>query len=234
MMIDGVEDHVYGGDGNDTLVVSSKQGLVINLYTGFIDSNPYTSPGDYFHAPHSNLNGPFGPFGPYLHSPGDTKQVTDVENVVGTNYSDKIVGTDGANALSGEGGDDVLMGREGDDVLSGGNGNDFIFAGAGSDTVTGGQDADIFIWQSVSESIFTGGKPQDVITDFQPGQDKIDLSGLNIAIGDFLEVDNQSLGGQNYSFVGVDANHNGQFDQGEFAIAVKMAPGTVLHGNDFL
>src|SRR3954470_24293487 len=187
MMIDGVEDHVYGGGGNDTPGVSSKQGLVLNPYTGFIDYNPYTSPGDYFHAPHSNLNGPFGPFGPYLHSPGDTKQVTDVENVVGTNYSDKIVGTDGANALSGEGGDDVLMGREGDDVLSGGNGNDFIFAGAGSDTVTGAQDADIFIWQSVSESIFTGGKPQDVITDFQPGQDKIDLSGLNIAIGDFLE-----------------------------------------------
>jgi Ca2+-binding RTX toxin-like protein len=233
MQIDGVEDHVYGGEGNDTLVVASQEGLVINLSSGFIDFNPYTSPGDYFHAKHFNYNGPFGPLGPYPHAPGDAKQVSDVENVVGSNYSDKIVGTDGANVLSGNGGDDVLMGRGGDDVLSGGAGKDFIFAGEGADTVTGGQDADVFIWQSVSESIFTGGKPQDVITDFQPGQDKIDLSALNIAISDFLEVDNQSIGGQNYSFVGVDANHNGQFDDGEFAIAVKMAPGTVLHGSDF-
>jgi len=34
--------------------------------------------------------------------------------------------------------------------------------------------------------------------------------------------------------VGVDANHNGQFDEGEFAIAVKMAPGSTLHASDFV
>src|SRR3954463_5518803 len=64
MTIDGVEDHVYGGDGNDTLVVQSGQGLVINLSTGFIDGNPFTSPGDYFHLPHPNPYGPFNPNGP--------------------------------------------------------------------------------------------------------------------------------------------------------------------------
>jgi Ca2+-binding RTX toxin-like protein len=233
MTIDGVEDHVYGGDGNDTLVMSSSQGMVINLSTGFIDANPFTSPSDYFHAVHFNPYGPFSAAGPYPHFPGDTKQVTDVENVSGSNYADKIVGTDGANALSGNGGDDVLMGHGGDDVLSGGAGNDFIIGGAGADTLTGGQDHDTFIWNAVSESTFTGGKPQDVITDFQPGQDKIDFSALNIPLADFLEMDNQSVGGQNYSFVGIDANHNGQFDEGEFAIAVKMAPGTGLHGSDF-
>jgi serralysin len=233
MTIDGVEDHAYGGDGNDTLVVQSNKGLVINLSSGFIDSNPYTSPGDYFHAPHFNFNGPFAPNGPYWHAPGDTQQVTDVENVSGSAYSDKIVGTDGANALSGNGGDDVLMGRGGDDVLSGGAGKDFLIGGAGADTLTGGQDADVFIWNAVGESLFTGGKPQDVITDFQPGQDMIDFSSLNISLADFLELDNQNIGGQNYSFAGIDANHNGQFDEGEFAIAVKMAPGTTLHGSDF-
>jgi len=233
MTIDGVEDHTYGGDGNDTLVVQSKQGLVINLSSGFIDANPYTSPGDYFHNPHFNWHGPFGPLGPYPHAPGDATQVSDVENVVGSNYADKIVGTDGANSLSGNGGDDVLLGLGGNDVLSGGTGNDFIIGGAGADTMTGGQDHDTFIWNAVGESVFTGGKPQDVITDFQPGQDMIDLSPLDIPLADFLEMDNQSVGGQNYSFVGIDANHNGQFDEGEFAIAVKMAPGTGLHGSDF-
>ena len=206
MTIDGVEDHVYGGDGNDTLVMSSSQGMVINLSSGYIDTNPYTSPGDYFHAPHFNIHGPFSPLGPYPHAPGDAQQVTDVENVSGSAYADKIVGTDGANVLSGNGGDDVLFGMGGDDTLLGGAGKDFLIGGTGADTLTGGQDADVFIWNSVSESVFTGGKPQDVITDFQSGQDKIDLSALNIAAADFLEMDNQSIGGQNYSFVGIDAN----------------------------
>jgi Ca2+-binding RTX toxin-like protein len=232
MYIDGGEDHAYGGDGNDTLVVSSKEGLVINLSSGFIDFNPYTSPADQFHAPHFNWNGPFSPHGPYWHAPGDPTQVSDVENVVGSNYADKIIGTDGANSLSGNGSDDVLFGMGGNDVLSGGTGKDFLIGGVGADTLIGGQDADVFIWGSAGDSVFTGGKPQDVVTDFQPG-DKIDLSSLNIAISDFLELDNQSVGGQNYSFVGIDANHNGQFDEGEFAIVVKIAAGTGLHGSDF-
>jgi len=233
MTIDGVEDHAHGGDGNDTLVVNASKGLVINLSSGFIDNNPYTSPADYFHAAHFNFHGPFSPLDAYWHAPGDTKQVTDVENVSGTAYADKIVGTDVANALLGNGGDDVLFGMAGNDVLSGGAGNDFIIGGAGADTMTGGADHDTFIWNAMTESVFTGGKPQDVIADFQPYQDMIDLSAMDIPLADFLVVDNQSIGGQNYSFVGIDANHNGQFDEGEFAIAVKVAPGTGLHGSDF-
>jgi Ca2+-binding RTX toxin-like protein len=233
MYVDGAEDHVYGGQGNDTLVMSSKQGMVINLNTGFIDNNPYTSPGDYFHAPHFNWHGPFSPLDAYWHAQGDTQQVTDVENVVGSNYADKIVGNDVANSLSGNGGDDVLFGMGGNDTLSGGTGKDFLIGGAGADTLTGGQDADVFIWNAVNESVFTGGKPQDIVTDFQPGQDMLDLSALNISLADFLQVDNQNVGGQNYTFVGIDANHNGQFDEGEFAIAVKMAAGTTLHASDF-
>ena len=38
----------------------------------------------------------------------------------------------------------------------------------------------------------------------------------------------------NYSYVGIDANDNGQFDEGEFAIAVKMAAGATLHKNDLI
>jgi Ca2+-binding RTX toxin-like protein len=234
MVIDGVEDHAHGGDGIDTLVVSSKVGVVINLASGYIDANPYTSPGDWYNNPHFNLYGPFGPGGPFPHAPGDTPQVTDVENVIGSNFSDKIIGTDGANSLLGQDGDDVLMGRAGDDHLEGGNGNDFLFGGTGADTLTGGQGADMFVWTAVNDSLMAGGKPQDVVTDFQPGSDKIDLSAFNVGLNDLVEIDNQTIDGVSYSYVGVDANHNGQLDQGEFAIAVKMAPGTVLHANDFL
>jgi len=91
-----------------------------------------------------------------------------------------------------------------------------------------------FVWSAVNESLMTGGKPQDVVTDFQPGQDHIDLSALHLGVNDLIEIDNQNVDGANYSFVGVDTNHNHQLDEGEFAIAVKMAPGTVLHNTDFL
>src|SRR6266700_1558694 len=171
MVIDGVEDHAHGGDGVDTLVVSSKVGLVINLASGYIDVNPYTSPGDYVGGHNYGFNGPFGPSGPFPHVPGDTPQVTDVENVIGSNFSDKIIGTDGANSLFGQDGDDVLMGRDGDDHLDGGNGNDFLFGGMGADTLTGGQGADTFVFSSADTSMMVSGKPQDVITDFQQGQD---------------------------------------------------------------
>jgi hypothetical protein len=90
------------------------------------------------------------------------------------------------------------------------------------------------MFTSLDASMIVNGKPQDVITDFQHGADTINLSSFDVALNDLLEIDNQSMDGANYSFVGIDANHNGQFDEGEFAIAVKMAPGTSLHTSDFI
>lgn len=78
------------------------------------------------------------------------------------------------------------------------------------------------------------GKPMDVITDFETNVDHIDLTAFNLQNGQFIELDNQNIGGVNYSVIGVDANGNHQLDEGEFAVAVKMAPGSVLHLQDFL
>ena len=54
--------------------------------------------------------------------------------------------------------------------LDGGAGNDTLYDSAGDDTLTGGAGADIFIF-----GFLTG---QDIITDFEDGIDKIDLSAL--------------------------------------------------------
>lgn len=228
MQIDGADDRAYGGEGNDTVIVDGDHGLRIDLRSGFIDSwngvNPYNQ---------HYLEGGYGP-GFFPHVQGDPQQLTDVENVIGTKYNDAIYGNDDANNLSGGNGDDVLSGKGGDDIISGGNGKDLIFGGTGADTLTGGADADTFVFSSAEASLFQNGKPQDVITDFQVGVDHIDLTAFDIPNGQFLELDNQNVGGVNYSFVGIDANGNHQFDEGEFAIGVKMAPGTVLHMSDFL
>jgi hypothetical protein len=72
-----------------------------------------------------------------------------------------------------------------------------------------------------------------VITDFEQF-DRIDLSSLNIGLTELLVKENQMMDGVSYSFVGADTNHNGAFDEGEFAIAVKMAQDAHLNAGDFI
>ena len=78
-------------------------------------------------------------------------------------------GTGSDAPLAGSSGDDLLAGGAGAERILGGAGNDIVMDGAGSDTLTGGTGADIFV-------LTADGAP-DVITDFQPGIDRIDLSG---------------------------------------------------------
>ena len=68
--------------------------------------------------------------------------------------------------------DDTLEGGAGDDVLKGGSGNDTLEGGAGDDILTGQKGADTFV-QNFSEP------GADTITDFNPGQDTINFTGLN-------------------------------------------------------
>lgn len=60
---------------------------------------------------------------------------------------------------------DTLYGDPWDNVLQGGAGDDILHPGAGNDTMTGGDGADQFH--------FNGGWGMDVITDYQPGIDRI-------------------------------------------------------------
>lgn len=76
-------------------------------------------------------------------------------------------GGGGADTLTGGNLDDVLLGRWGNDSVSGGAGDDHLYAGSGQDTLTGGSGADVFV--------FTADGQVDTITDFQIGQDRIDL-----------------------------------------------------------
>ncbi len=76
---------------------------------------------------------------------------------------------DTGQALTGGSSGDYLIGGAGDDTMSGGNGADIILDGAGSDRMTGGNGADIFILSRDGE--------RDDILDFDPSQDRIDLSG---------------------------------------------------------
>ena len=64
--------------------------------------------------------------------------------------------------------DDMIAGGFGDDVIVGQDGDDILADGAGRDTLFGGAGADRFILSA------DGG--EDEIADFEPGQDRLDLS----------------------------------------------------------
>ncbi|HVM37014.1 MAG TPA: Ig-like domain-containing protein [Sphingomicrobium sp.] len=95
----------------------------------------------------------------------------------GEDGDDYLYGGAGADHLDGGGGNDRLFGGDGDDRLVGGSGDDILAGGAGSDKLTGGSGKDIFIFTRTEIGTSKRGE-HDVITDFQQGTDKIDISAL--------------------------------------------------------
>ncbi|MCU1719881.1 beta strand repeat-containing protein, partial [Pseudomonas sp. 5P_5.1_Bac1] len=146
-------DSLYGGNGNDLLI----GGLGNDLLDGGagIDTASYASATS---AVTVNLStaGQQNTVGAGL----DT--LVSIENLIGSDYNDTLTGDGGANRLEGGLGNDTLNGGGGDDVLIGGRGDD---------TLTGGPGSDTFLWQQ-------GDIGHDVVTDFTPGTDHLDLSQL--------------------------------------------------------
>jgi Ca2+-binding RTX toxin-like protein len=95
---------------------------------------------------------------------GPTDTVLNFENVTGSASVDDIFGTSGANRIDGGAGADQIAGLGGRDVL------------------TGGDDDDTFVFTRASDSGVTAAK-RDVITDFRPSLDKIDLTAIETAAG---------------------------------------------------
>lgn len=81
--------------------------------------------------------------------------------------------TNGHYAMTGSGGADTLIGGRGADSLSGGSGDDLLTGGKGGDLLSGGDGADSFIFTVAADSTK---KALDLVTDFNPSEDHIDLS----------------------------------------------------------
>jgi hypothetical protein len=104
-----------------------------------------------------------------------------------TRGADVIVGDGRPNRLVGTGASETIKGRGDDDTIKGRGGDDTIIGGAGADTATGGAGDDVFVFRpghlpSPGPLIrFLGGLngEYDLITDFEPGSDVIDLSALD-------------------------------------------------------
>lgn len=96
-----------------------------------------------------------------------TAAYTGMGNAVGN----EIAGSINGDTLFGLGGNDRLIGFGGNDTLNGGEGDDILQGGLGSDQLTGGTGADRFRFDTALSLTNL-----DVITDFEHGVDRIELS----------------------------------------------------------
>jgi hypothetical protein len=117
---------------------------------------------------------------------------------------DRLSGGAGNDVLQGGPGHDVLLGGPGADTLVGGRGNDRLFGGPGADllvggpgrdVLSGGGGADVFRFTHPAEAGL--GMGSDVITDFVPGIDTLDLAAM--------DADATRGGDQAFRFVGSEA-----------------------------
>jgi Ca2+-binding RTX toxin-like protein len=107
---------------------------------------------------------------------------TDADSLYGETGEDRLEGGDGDDKLLGELGDDRLAGEAGSDTLEGGSGRDLLQGGAGDDKLIGGAGRDILEGGAGRDrfQMATGGG-RDVVLDFEPGEDRIDLSAYDLS-----------------------------------------------------
>lgn len=93
----------------------------------------------------------------------ETDSLDGIEHVTGSAFADTLRGDAGANELRGLNGADLLVG------------------GLGKDRLEGGWGRDVFEFDAVAES--AAGPARDVISDFTPGVDRIDLATIDAVAG---------------------------------------------------
>jgi Ca2+-binding RTX toxin-like protein len=180
----GGADYIFGFEGNDSIF---GQGGDDNLKGGggadFLDGGAGLDTVRYDDSDSGvsvNLLSSFGLGGT---AQGDS--YANIENVVGSMYSDTLIGDNGGNLLSGGGGQDTLKGGGGDDLLIG---------GAGGDTMYGGEGSDVVSYENASGPVW-------VFLDIHRGSD-------NDAAGDFLYEIEHVTGSSFGDHISGDANSN--------------------------
>ncbi|AZD06986.1 T1SS secreted agglutinin RTX [Pseudomonas chlororaphis] len=162
---------INAGDGNDVLVAGSGNNTLHGdagndlLFGGpgndLLDGGTGNDTASYAHAS-AGVTVDLSLLGAQNTGGAGTDTLTAIENLVGSNYNDTLTGDNNAN---------LITGGLGNDVLNGGGGDDLLIGGMGNNTLTGGSGSDTFQWQQ-------GNSGHDLVTDFTPGIDKLDLSQL--------------------------------------------------------
>lgn len=170
---------VFGGEGNDTIY--GGQGLEVlsgddgndAIHAGMGEDTMFGGVGS---------DAIWGGVGTQVLDGGDGDDTirggTGAQFLLGDAGNDVLRGGSSTQTLFGGAGRDTLWGGTGSQVLQGGEGDDVLHAGNGSETLSGGAGRNTFVFAS-------GVSGHDVVADFRPGQDLIEVAkGVNgLAIG---------------------------------------------------
>lgn len=183
------DDFLMGRGGNDTLDGGDDTDTVSYAYAG--------------NAVTIDLQAGTGVVGT-----GDSDTITNVENIIGSDYNDSLAGDANINVIEGGDGDDLLNGRTGDDVIDGGAGNNTLSftdqtsgvtltlndTGSSTATSVGGDTITLSNIHNITGSGFDDvltGNDDDNIIRSGDGNDTLDGDG---GTGDILSYDDQTTG----------------------------------------
>ncbi|WP_162171782.1 calcium-binding protein [Sulfitobacter donghicola] len=234
-------DQVWGGSGHDTV---QGGGGNDTLYGG--TSNDVLGGGDGA----DKLYGDHGNDTIYGDNGNDTIQGGLGDDlIIGANNNDRIGGGEGDDSLRGDNGNDRIWGDEGKDTIQGGSGHDTLSGGDGNDRIGGGNNNDrVFggdgndrlygdggndkIFGDNGNDILSGGSGNDVfvfrsggggdtITDFNNGNNRIDLS---------------ATGANSFSSLTITSGPNGSsnVDYGSGDIDLRFVNPSALTSDDFI
>ncbi len=121
-------DYLYGGPGNDLLILDFSVGDDANL-TGVVLESPFLNRRD-------SVSGAL------------------VDSIFATEFEQvHITGSSKADTFSGTDGNDILFGGGGDDTIDSGSGDDVIDGGVGADTMRGGPGHDRYVVDSIADLV---------------------------------------------------------------------------------
>ena len=121
----------------------------------------------------------------------DLEGSAQVNNIRGTNITDRIYGFAGNDTLNGNAGDDIIYGGSGDDYLGGDEGNDRLEGEAGNDTLSGGAGNDILLG-GLGDDLLLGGAGDDFIDGGAGNNKAVDGDGADryvLRSGSVLEIE---------------------------------------------
>lgn len=158
-------------------------------------------------------------------------RITQIENLVGSEFGDRLSGTKGGNRIEGLGGDDLIQARGGNDLVYGGAGDDLVLAGNGDDIAEGGLGNDLLVGGAgndilrgqagddalvggVGNDRHTGGKGSDILAGGD-GTDRYVWTVNCLTFGTFTDVITSFTEGETMApQPGITAAILGYFDAG--------------------
>ncbi len=180
--LDGLagNDIIFAGGGDDLIYGNGREGIYGNPHAGSGDNLIFAGAGNdtvvagyqsdtvYGGAGDDSIDGA-GAFA----SSGAGGAITAARDL-----GDLLDGGAGRDRINGEGGNDTLLGGAGDDTLIGDLGRDLLAGGPGRDVFQFSYHSTFGV---IASDTGTDAATRDVILDFRPGQDRIDLHGYLFA-----------------------------------------------------